>query len=179
MNNTLDERYASALLTIANEEGKNFEYRDYIKNLVFSLEENKEIIEILSSKFMHKDEKKKVVEKIMSTCPFQNIINLMYVIIDNGRERNIISILKEFISLSNELDGISEGIIYTSMKLTNEQIANIEKSISSKINKKVYLTQKIDHELIGGIKVCINDYVFDASIKNKLDSLKHSLNERR
>ena len=50
--------------------------------------------------------------------------------------------------------------------------------IAKKLNKEVFLYQKIDESLIGGIKVVISDYVFDASIKHKLDSLKNTLQER-
>ena len=61
---------------------------------------------------------------------------------------------------------------------TKKQLEDIQSAISMKLNKEVFLYQKIDESLIGGIKVVISDYVFDASIKHKLDSLKNTLQER-
>ena len=62
--------------------------------------------------------------------------------------------------------------------MSKEDISKIEKVIANKLKKEVYLIPKIDHRLIGGFKVVINDYVFDASIKNKVDGLRSSLLER-
>ena len=44
-----------------------------------------------------------------------------------------------------------------------------------KINKKVVLKNRIDNTLIGGIKVVVDDYNFDGSIKNKLSKLNQYL----
>ena len=62
--------------------------------------------------------------------------------------------------------------------MSKEDISKIEKVIANKLKKEVYLIPKIDQRLIGGFKVVINDYVFDASIKNKVDGLRSSLLER-
>ena len=62
--------------------------------------------------------------------------------------------------------------------MIKEDISKIEKVIDNKLKKEVYLIPKIDQRLIGGFKVVINDYVFDASIKNKVDGLRSSLLER-
>ena len=44
-----------------------------------------------------------------------------------------------------------------------------------KLNKKVELSNVIDTSLMGGIKVVVNDTVFDNSIANKVQSLKQEL----
>ena len=101
-------------------------------------------------------------------------------------ELSIITLINELIwiegeeinTLSNAKDGIMEGYIYSTKALSKNEINRIEKAISSRLNKEIYLIPKIDENLIGGFKVVINDYVFDASIKNKLEGLKSSLKER-
>ena len=61
--------------------------------------------------------------------------------------------------------------------LSSEQIDNVSKAIEQKINKKVVLKNRIDNTLIGGIKVVVDDYNFDGSIKNKLKKLNQYLKE--
>ena len=63
--------------------------------------------------------------------------------------------------------------------MDKKEIERIETAIAKKIGQKVELTNKIDESLIGGFKVAINDFVFDYSLKNKLELLKNNLNERR
>lgn len=177
-NNTLANRYAEALLSIAKEKGLNTQFRNYVKELVSAINENDELIQILSSSFISKEEKKEIITKVLSTCPYVDIVSLAFIIIDNRREKYFLPILKEFISLSNEEDNIAEGYVYVAEKLNKNQLEDVRKAISKKLNKEVFLYQKIDQTLIGGIKVVISDYVFDASIKHKLESLKNSLQER-
>ena len=70
---------------------------------------------------------------------------------------------------------IKEGIIYSTEILSHEQIKKVEDKLSKIINAKVELTNQIDEKLIGGIKVIVDEKVFDGSIKNKLEKLKSTL----
>ncbi len=174
----LGKRYASALLSIAVQEEKNEEYREYVKMIISILDEDDSLIRLLDSANLTKDEKKAIIDNVFHSFPYENVKNTLKVIIDNGRSRYIKDILNAFVSLSNAKDGISEGFIYSAQKLTKEEIERISSSISKKIGKKVYLLPKIDEELIGGFKIVIDDYVFDTSILHKIEELKSSLIER-
>ena len=44
-----------------------------------------------------------------------------------------------------------------------------------KENRKISLIFKIDPSLIGGVKVVINNRIYDGSVKNKLSEMKQSL----
>ena len=97
------------------------------------------------------------------------------VIFDNNREKNLIQILNDFNTKCNDKQNILEGIIYSVIELNEEQISRIEQVISKKLDKKVELKNEINSSLIGGVKVVINDMVFDGSITNRIESLKNSL----
>lgn len=176
--NNLASRYASALLSLALEENQNEAYRTYLKVILENLQEDTSLEKILSCSTITKEEKKNIIDKVFISAPSIHINSFLKVIIDNSRGHYLKSIIEEFISLSNEEDGISEGYIYSCDSLSKEEISKIESVISKKIKRKVYLIHKIDKRLIGGFKVVVNDYVFDASIKNKIDGLKNSLLER-
>ncbi len=175
---SLLKRYASALLSIAKEEHKNDEYREYVKGMIVALEENLEFIAILSSEFIDKNEKIALVDKVFADCPYENLLNFIKVTIDNRREKLLIGFLKEFVSLSNEASQIAEGYVYSTVKLSKSQMDDLEKAIGQRLQIQVSLINKIDEELIGGVKVIIKDYVFDGSLKNKLELLKNDLLER-
>lgn len=176
--NNLSSRYASALLALALEENKNEAYRSYLKVILNILQDDTSLEKLLSCSNISKEEKKNIIEKVFINPPSIHIISFIKVIIDNSRGKYLNSIIQEFITLSNEKDGIIEGYIYSSSEMKKEDVAKIEKAISIKLNKEVYLIPKIDQRLIGGFKVIINDYVFDASIKNKVDNLRTTLLER-
>lgn len=176
--NNLASRYASALLSLALEENKNEAYRKYLKGILEVIQDDDSLEKLLSCSNLSKEEKKLIVDKVFIDCPSVHIKSFIKVIIDNSRGTYLKKIIEEFISVSNMQDGIMEGYIYSSVPLSKEDIGRIEKALSSKLKKEIYLIPKIKDDLIGGFKVVINDYVFDASIKNKIEGLKQSLLER-
>lgn len=175
---SLKKRYASALLSIAKDEDKNDQYRDDAKALSHGLKENSRLIEIFNSDFVDKSEKLAIVDNILSSCKEANFKNFIKVIIDNHRQKQMIAILDEFVSLSNSASNIEEGFAYSTIPLDDKQLAELEESLGKKLNTKVYLINRIDEDLIGGIKVVIKDFIFDGSIKHKIESLKSDLLER-
>ena len=66
------------------------------------------------------------------------------------------------------------GQVFSVVKLTNEQLAAIQKKLYTKFAVKVQLVNIVDKSLIGGVKVCFQDYVFDNSIKELLASWRQT-----
>ena len=54
-------------------------------------------------------------------------------------------------------------------------LKDIAGAVSKKENKSIVLRQIVDQNLIGGIRVQINDRVYDDSIKNKVEKLRNEL----
>jgi len=170
---SLYSRYANALLSIALEEDKVLYYKDQVKMLKELFKENEEFMHLISSYFLQDEEKEKIIDSIYNEN--ENIKNFIKVIMKNKRINEIDKIFKEFIKSCNEILKIKDGIIYSVDKLNNEEISKIEKGIENKLNCSVELENLIDEKLIGGVKVIVEDKIFDGSIKNKLEKLKDSL----
>ena len=47
--------------------------------------------------------------------------------------------------------------------------------MTNKEGSEIELHVKIDPSLIGGVKVVINNHIYDGSVKNKLSEMKQSL----
>jgi F-type H+-transporting ATPase subunit delta len=87
----------------------------------------------------------------------------------------ILDILSSFNSLCNEHFGVLEGIIYSVEPLDKKYIQQIQDILSKKENVKCELKNIIDKSLIGGLKVMINDHIYDDSIKFHLEKMKSTL----
>ena len=172
---SLASRYSSALFSIAEEENKIKEYQEACKIFSKSIQENPKYMQILSSYFIKKEEKKKIVNEVVNKFKLPMLTSFIDVIFDNNREKNLIEILNDFNTKCNDKQNILEGIIYSVIELNEDQISRIEQVISKKLDKKVELKNEINSSLIGGVKVVINDMVFDGSITNRIESLKSSL----
>ena len=171
---TLALNYATALLQIAKDENKNKEYRVQIKSILDTLEESKDLLHVLSSNLISKREKLDLFKELLKDED-KYVQDFILVIIENSRSNALIPILKEFVRISNLEDGIIEGIVYSTTFLSKEEIRKLEIAISKKINKEIVLKNRLDNSLIGGVKIIVDDYNFDGSIKNKLSKLNQYL----
>lgn len=171
---SLYNRYASALFSIAKEKGCIEEYRSEIKLLIDVLKDNVDLEHLFSSWFIELKEKEDIIDKVFNDFK-EDIRNFIKVIVANRRGNELHKILEEYVKISNAELGIEEGIVYSTEKLTKAQIDKIEKKLSEVTKVKVELVNRIDERLIGGIKVVLNDSVYDGSLRNKIESLRKAL----
>lgn len=176
---SLAYRYALAMFDIALEENKVKEYQEKMKCVKKLLNENPDYLRVLSSYFLTAKEKHELVEKALVSLDSKHIISFIKVIIDNHRVNEIDSIFQEIHVLCNEYLGIDEGFVYSVIPLNEEQIKQIEEAISLKMKVKVELQNIIDERLIGGIKVVVNDHVYDSSLLHKINFLKKEIRKER
>lgn len=167
-------RYALSLFSIAKEENQVEKYKNTIKMIKQVMLENKDLVHLLSSYFILQEEKEMVLDNIFPQVD-EYILNFIKIIVKNKRMMEIIGIFNEFNKMCNDYLKIKEGTIYSTEELSSSEIERIEQKLSKVISTKVELINKIDEKLIGGIKVVIEDQVFDGSIKNKLETLKSAL----
>ncbi|MGM9873665.1 MAG: F0F1 ATP synthase subunit delta [Bacilli bacterium] len=172
--NELSSRYASGLFSLALDLSKVEEYKSQAKSILKIFKENEEYLLILSSQFLSMDERIDLINKAFISID-DNILSFIKIIVSNNRSMYLIDIFENFISLCNKHLNILEGLVYSTKPLNNDEKAKLENAFSNKLSIKVELKNLIDTSLIGGIKVVLDNHVYDGSLKNKLFILKNSL----
>ena len=172
-------RYASAIVSIAKDEGKLEQYKTAIFEVASALEKEDKLLKLLKSYFVKETDKFRVIDELCSSYKLDNLTNFMKLLVQKHQIFRFKDIAKEVNKGINEALNIYEGFVYSTEELSDERIAEVEEAISLKLKRRVELTNKIDSRLIGGIKVVVHDHVFDGSIKYKLETMKQELKERR
>lgn len=96
------------------------------------------------------------------------------------------SIYRKFL---HELEGISSNIktiedesvsvdLAFAYPLDEEELRKLEKALEQQLSKKMTITTKVDGTLIAGLKIKLNDWVYDFSLKGQIDSLTSRLREK-
>ena len=80
-----------------------------------------------------------------------------------------------FNTLCNEAKNVSEGIVYSVNELSAEQKDAIEAAVGKKLGVTLDLTNRLDANLISGVKVVVGDNVIDGSLQHRITSLKSEL----
>ena len=172
----LTKRYAKALLELAQAKQQQAAFGRALHDFVELLQQNEELGRMIYGKMMSTSDKKKLIGQILAkdNAP-EEVQNFINVILDKGREASLPEFLAAYEALCDEADGIQQIEVYTAMPLTEEKQTALEEALAAKLNAKIRLKTQVDKSLIGGIKVQIDDTVYDASISQQLRSLKESL----
>ena len=172
--NELTSRYALALYSLKRDANTLLETQQEIKELMRIINEDEAILSLLDSHYLSKEERLDIVDKIFASIDV-DIKNFIKIIIENNRALYLLDIFEDFNSLVNEYRGVKEGYIYSAMPLKEIEINKVSKAIGELEKMPVELKNKIDPTLIGGVKVVINDHVYDDTIKHHLEDMKITL----
>ena len=171
---TVSSRYGLALYSLALEENKLNLWQEEVKELSRIFKENTDFIMVLGSSFISLEERIEILEKSLVGVD-KEIVALISVVMENNRINLILEIFESFNSYCNQYRGVSEGLIYSTVKLEEKVISQIEEKISKMESSKVELKNIIDPSLIGGVKIVIKDHIYDGSIKHHINMMKQDL----
>jgi len=172
--NELTSRYAMSLFSLKKESSSLEDAQKVVKELIKIIKDNPEYPFLLDSSYLSKEKRIAMVDEAFSSLD-EEIKNFIKIIVNNGRGKYLLEIFENFNSLVNEYKGVKEGLLYSSQSLTETQIEQITSSISSVERCQIELKNIIDPSLIGGVKVVINDHIYDGSLKHHLEEMRKTL----
>ena len=171
---TVASRYGLALYSLALDENKVLSWQEEVKELSRIFKENTDFIMVLGSSFMSLEQRQEILRNTLKGVD-KNIVALILVVMENNRTNDLLDIFESFNSYCNEYRGVSEGLIYSTLKLDQKVINQIEEKISKIEHSQVELKNVVDPSLIGGVKIVIHDRIYDGSIKHHIEVMKKDL----
>jgi F-type H+-transporting ATPase subunit delta len=166
-------RYVKSLLGLAVEKKALDEvHRDM---LLFSkiCNENRSFGLLLKSPVIKHDKKLEILKKIFQGKVHSLTMAFFDIITRKNRESILEAVAKEFHNVYNEYKGIGKATVTTAVPLDAGLRTEFEKLVKNYSNKKqVELIEKVDQDMIGGFVLNVGDRQIDASIKNKIKTLK-------
>lgn len=99
------------------------------------------------------------------------IRNFLMMLQKNNKLKKIEHIIEEFIQYSKKQAGIQDIEIESARKLDQPTLDKIKKLFGEKSE----ISEKINKDLLGGVKIKIDDLVYDASLQKQLIKLKEKL----
>ena len=177
MNNLFD-RYAEAFLSLCldDKEISLVSYRDEVKTLKEVFKENIEFSKFLASYNIEYEEKILVLDKILNGFS-KNTINFVKLIVQKNRGYFLYDMFKATLKAFDIELKVESGIIYSTSPLSEENINKVKVALEKKKNKIIELKNVIDPSLIGGIKVVLNNDIYDSSVSTKVEQMKNLISK--
>ena len=103
--------------------------------------------------------------------------NFMFLLIEKRRIFFVEKIIDSFLKLCAQKRGELKASLISSKELSETELENISKELSSLTSSTIKFNYKVDKELIGGLKLQLGSFMIDTSIKNKLNKYKQEMLE--
>lgn len=164
-------RYAKAILDLAVENKATDALEKDMQNVVGTISESNELREMLASPVIKGAAKKDALLAIFSDS-HKVTEGAITMLVDNKRVGMLNEVASKYLILNEKLKGKDIAFVTTAVPLT----ADLEKKILVKVaemtGNQVTIENKVDESIIGGFVLRVGDLQYDASIANKLSSLK-------
>ncbi len=172
---TVDMTYGEALFEAASDVKKTKLILEEALELQELFKKDPEFFEFIKTPVISAAEKKQAISKIFSGRICDELLHLLWILIDKRRVREFGNIIRRYQHLIDESHGFSLGTIFSVNPLSKEQLETFEEKTGNLIRKKVKLENKTDSAIIGGVRIFIEGKVIDATIKKRLNDLSESL----
>lgn len=164
-------RYAKAILDFAIEKKKTDVVEEDMRSIVATMGASLELREMLGSPVLKGESKKKALMAIFkgSHAITEGLIDLL---IQNRRISLLNEVALKYIILNEDLKGEGVAYVTTAVPLSGELEKKVLSKVSSITGNKIILKNEIDKSIIGGFILRVGDLQYDASIANKLNTIK-------
>jgi F-type H+-transporting ATPase subunit delta len=172
INTRAANRYAKAFLSITKSEDDLMTMFKDMSSVKKAFEQSQELKLFIDSKVIKDTDKVETLKKVFPDLSAYST-NLLDHIMNSGRIDLFDDVAKCFVELYNEKMGNQNVILISASKLSHDILTEIKSKVKSLTSKTVYLTNKVDKNLIGGFILKVGDKQYDASFKQQLKNLEH------
>jgi F-type H+-transporting ATPase subunit delta len=166
--------YARSLFQAAREAGKLDVVHEQLGDFAAAIGRVPQLRGVLENPELDPQEKAGVLGEILGDAD-ELVHNFVLLVSEKGRAGEIEEIYRELDALvaAEQMRLIVE--LTTAYELTDDEAASILEKIEAVSGRSVEATRKVDPALIGGIVLQAGSLRVDASVKGRLDRLRHEL----
>lgn len=169
------EVYARGLYGAAMDSKNTDEVRDELHQMESIVKDNKIFCRFLQDPAISKVIKKQKIGAIFKGRITDVVLNFLCLLVDKGRVALFHQIVVEYDSIDDHEKNVGEGVIESAVPLSDEEMERFNREVSDFYNKKIRLRNRINKNLIGGVRIYAEDQLFDASLKSRLDQLHEKI----
>lgn len=168
--------YGKSLYELAVSEQASDEICEEAEAVRKILRENPDYIRLLSEPSIHKADRLKLLDEAFGEQIHPYLLNFLKLLTERGIMNEYSSCCRTMRRLYNKDHGIAEAIVTSAVPLSEEQAEKLLTKLSEKSGKKVQLVQKVNPDVLGGIRVEIDGELLDGTVQTRLKDLRSRIN---
>ena len=170
------QRYSDALVEIAKD-GKLTYFKistdlELVKN---TLSQSKDLNEFLVNPITSIEDKKEIIDRVLSGEIDGLIVNFLKVLIDKNRFSVFGEVLNAYNKALDRVNNISRIQVVSAVEMTEDAKNKLKEKLETKLKKNVVIDLEINPEIIAGLVIKMGDNIVDVSLKHKLEDLSKNI----
>jgi F-type H+-transporting ATPase subunit delta len=162
------KEYGGALFSLALDEGIDSRILSELRVIRSLFSENPGYIRLLSSPNIPKEERLSCLHELLSERVHPYILNFLKIITERNHVRSVFGCLDEFEDLYYETHGIIRAKAESAVPMTDDQRERLAARVASMTGKQVELDCTVNPALLGGVRLTVNNRLYEGSVKAKL-----------
>lgn len=171
----VSSRYAKAIYGLAKQNNQQDSILADFHLIVSTTEQSRDLKKLLESPIVDSNKKLDILKEIFSNSVSELTMHFLKLLTEKSRESLFEAIALEFEELYNIEHNKLPVTIYSAVSLDELAQNEIQQKLAAWTKKSIIPNYELDESIRGGLKVKINDWVFDASIQNQLKKLRKVL----
>jgi F-type H+-transporting ATPase subunit delta len=168
--------YAKAILDVAGSPQRANTIRAELERFEQARRESRELQELYANPGIDLDSKFKITHAIASRLGLSELTGkVLEVLIRNHRINDLQAVVDGLAAMINTALNIAVVDVRSAHKLSEQELAQLRKTLEQKIGKRVEVHVEIDPALLGGFVARIGSEVFDASVHGKITKFREQL----
>ena len=169
------KEYGRALADLAAEEKIEEQLLSETRAVRALFRENPGYARLLASPDVPKTERTALLDEAFGGRVHRYLLHFLKLITERGYAAQTADFLLEYDRLYCERHNIVTASVQSAVPLSEDQAVRLRDKLCTVTGKNVELSCTVDSALIGGIRLTVNNTLFEGSVRAKLDQMRASL----
>ena len=163
--------YAQALYSLAKEEGLEAQMLQQMQSLRQAFDDELAFLQLLGAHNLSKAELCNILDESFLGKLEPYLLNVLKILTEKGYMRHFGDCCEAFEAQYNEDQGILRVKAVTAVALAQDQESRLTEKLAKLTGKTITLVNRVDPEVLGGVRLDYDGKQVDGTVKNRLDSI--------
>jgi F-type H+-transporting ATPase subunit delta len=124
---------------------------------------------------IRREDKRRIVNLAFEGKIGRSVLGLLHVLVDKRREPLLDNVVEEFDRYKDVNENRVQARVVSARKLDDDLLESLRSALEQRTQKSVVLTETIDPEVLGGLRVNVGDRVLDGTVRRSLQDMRRNL----
>ena len=167
--------YGQALYDLAAEENLTEKIQQELVTLQDAFSSEPAFVSLLASHSLSKEERCDILDESFRGKLQPYVLNFLKILTEKGYIRHFADCCKAYRDLYNADHGILPVSAVTAVAMTPEQVRKLTGKLSQITGKTVELTNRVDPQCLGGVRLDYDGKRLDDTVSHRLDAVRSLL----